>query len=82
LRENRFHNRVFDSLEAPKKRLEIVPTDFEFDAPTIKFVVAWPWIIDALSNWRSSKPAAPGGIGPNRSPDGQSTRCSRVSGTA
>jgi hypothetical protein len=82
LREKRFHNRVFDSLEAPEKQLEIVLADFELDASTIKSVVAWLWIIDAPLNWKSSKPAAPDEIGPNRSPDGQSTLCSRVSGKA
>ena len=50
LREKRFHNRVFDSLDALEDRLEIALKDFERDAPIIKSIVSWPWIIDALLN--------------------------------
>ena len=50
LREKRFHTRVFDSLDALEDHLEIALKDFEIDAPTIKSIVAWPWIIDALLN--------------------------------
>ena len=50
LREKRFHNRVFDSLDALEDHLEIALKDFELDAPTIKSIVAWPWIIDAPLN--------------------------------
>lgn len=50
LREKRFHNRVFDSLDALEDHLEFALRDFELDAPTIKSIVAWTWIIDALLN--------------------------------
>ena len=48
MREKRFHNRVFDSLDALEDHLEIALKDFELDTPIIKSIVAWPWIIDAL----------------------------------
>jgi transposase len=50
LREKRFHNRVFDSLDALEDHLEIALRDFEMDTPTIKSIVAWPLTIDALLN--------------------------------
>lgn len=50
LREKRFHNRVFDSLDALEDHLEIALRDFELDTARIKSIVAWPWIIDALLN--------------------------------
>ena len=50
LREKRFHNQVFDSLDALEDHLEIALRDFEMNAPTIKSIVAWPWIIDAILN--------------------------------
>jgi hypothetical protein len=50
LREKRFHNRVFESLDALEHHLEIALRDLENDAPRIKSIVAWPWIIDALLN--------------------------------
>ncbi|MCA0325828.1 MAG: IS630 family transposase [Proteobacteria bacterium] len=50
LREKRFHNRVFDSLDALEDHLEIALRDFEADHPRIQSIVAWPWIIDALLN--------------------------------
>ena len=48
LREKRFHNHVFDSLDALEDHLEIALRDFELDVPRIQSIVAWPWIIDAL----------------------------------
>ena len=50
LREKRFHNRVFDSLEALEDHLEIALRDFEQDPARIQSIVAWPWIINALMN--------------------------------
>ena len=50
LREKRFHNRVFDSLDALEDHLEIALRDFEQDHQRIKSIVSWPWIIDALLN--------------------------------
>jgi hypothetical protein len=48
LREKRFHNRVFDSLDALEDHLEAALRDFELDPQCIQSIVAWPWIIDAL----------------------------------
>ena len=42
--------RVFDSLDAFEDHLEIAFMDFEMNAPTIKSVVAWSWIVDVLLN--------------------------------
>jgi transposase len=50
LREKRFHNRVFDSIDALEDHREIALRDFELDPQCIKSIVAWPWIIDALLN--------------------------------
>lgn len=50
LREKHFHNRVFDSLQTIEDHLESALRAFEMDAPGIKSIVAWPWIIDALLN--------------------------------
>jgi transposase len=50
LREKRFHNRVFDCIDALEDHLEIALRDFELDPQCIKSIVAWPWIIDALLN--------------------------------
>jgi transposase len=46
LREKRFHNQVFDSLDA----LEDALREFKLDAPRIQSIVAWSWIIDAPLN--------------------------------
>jgi len=48
LREKRFHNRVFDSLDALEDHLEIALRDIELDPQRIQSIVAWPRIIDAL----------------------------------
>lgn len=50
LREKRFHNLVFDSLDALEDRLEASLRDLEGDPDTIRSIVAWPWIMDALLN--------------------------------
>jgi len=42
LREKYFHNRVFDSLDALHT--------FENNAPMVKSIVAWKWIVNALLN--------------------------------
>jgi hypothetical protein len=46
LREKAFHNLVFDSLDS----LEAALRDMENDQNRIHSIVAWPWIINALSN--------------------------------
>ena len=48
LREKRFHNHVFDSLDALEDHLEVALRDFEQEPQRIRSIVAWPWIIDAL----------------------------------
>ena len=50
LREKRFDNHVFDSLDALEDHLEIALRDFELTPSSIRSIVAWPWIIDALLN--------------------------------
>lgn len=49
LREKCFHNRVFDSLDALEDHLEHSLANLEQDHQRIQSIVAWPWIIDALS---------------------------------
>lgn len=50
LREKQFHNRVFDSLDALEDHLAMALRNCESDAPRIKSIVSWKWIIDALLN--------------------------------
>ena len=48
LREKFFHNKVFDSLNALEEQLVIALRVFEENAQTIKSIVSWNWIINAL----------------------------------
>jgi transposase len=50
LREKHFHNRVFDSLDALEDHLESASRDTEQSPARTRSVVAWPWIIDSLTN--------------------------------
>ena len=50
LREKSFHNRVFDSLDALESHLEISLRDMELDPSRVRSIVAWPWIVNALTN--------------------------------
>ena len=50
LREKYFHNRVFDSLDALEDQLEMALRIFESNAPMVKSIVAWKWIVIALLN--------------------------------
>lgn len=50
LREKSFHNRVFDSLDALEGHLETALRDMETNYQRVYSIVAWPWIIEALSN--------------------------------
>lgn len=43
-----FHNHVFDSLNAPENQLEVALHTFENNAPMVKFIVTWGWIVIAL----------------------------------
>ncbi|CAH1211081.1 hypothetical protein NTGBS_880045 [Candidatus Nitrotoga sp. BS] len=42
------HNHVFDSFDAPENQLEVALHTFENNAPMVKFIVAWGWIVIAL----------------------------------
>ena len=48
LREKHFHNVVFDSLDALEDHLEARLRALEDDPNTIRSIVAWPWIMNAL----------------------------------
>ena len=50
LREKFFHNRTFDSLDAPEDQLQIGLLALETDSTRVKSIVAWDWIINALMN--------------------------------
>ena len=50
LREKFFHNLAFDSLDALEDRLEFALNTLEQNQPTIKSIVRWPWIVNALLN--------------------------------
>ena len=50
VREKHFHNRVFDSLDALEDQLEVALRTFEGNAPMVKSIVAWEWIVSALLN--------------------------------
>lgn len=49
LREKHFHNRVFDSLDALEDHLVAALHATEQGHDAVRSIVAWPWIIDALS---------------------------------
>jgi len=49
LREKFFHNRVFDSLDALEDHLVISLRATEESTKKVRSIVAWPWIIDALT---------------------------------
>lgn len=48
LREKHFHNKVFDSMDALEDQLENGLKLFENNPHTLKSIVAWDWIINAL----------------------------------
>lgn len=50
LREKSFHNRIFDSIDALEIRLESPLWAMELDHPRVRSIVAWPWIINSLTN--------------------------------
>jgi hypothetical protein len=50
LREKRFHNRVFESIDALEDHLATNLRDLELDRQRVRSIFAWPWIIDALLN--------------------------------
>ena len=50
LREKYFHNRVFDSIDALEDQLELALRAFETNAPMVRSIVAWEWIVSALMN--------------------------------
>ena len=50
LREKSFHNRVFDSLDALENHLEISLRDMKLDLNRVRSIVAWPWIVNAVTN--------------------------------
>ena len=49
LREKYFHNRVFDSLDALEDHLVAALHATEEATAKVRSIVAWPWIIDALT---------------------------------
>lgn len=50
LREKHFHNREFDSLDALEDHLVAALRATEQVHDVVHAIVAWPWIIDALTN--------------------------------
>lgn len=50
LREKAFHNRIFDSIDALELHLESSLRALELDHPRVRSIVAWPWIINSLTN--------------------------------
>ena len=55
LREKFFHNLAFDSLDALEDRLEFALRTMEQNQLTVKSIVHWPWIINALLNYKWNK---------------------------
>ena len=49
LREKRFHNRVFDSIDALEDHLVIALLNLENSPVRVKGITAWDWIINAMS---------------------------------
>jgi transposase len=52
LREKAFGNLAFDSLDALESHLEAALYALEHDNPRVHSIVAWPWIINSLLNWK------------------------------
>ena len=52
VREKSFHNRVFDSIESLEAHREQALADFEQSPKRTRGITGWPWIINALSNWK------------------------------
>lgn len=50
LREKAFGNKVFDSIDALEKHLEVSLLEMEQDRERVYSIVAWPWIINSLLN--------------------------------
>lgn len=50
LREKFFHNRVFKSLDALEGHLELALKTLESNPNTVRSIVSWPWILDAIIN--------------------------------
>jgi len=50
LREKSFHNRVFDSIDVLEIHLEASLRAMELDHRRVRSIVAWPWIINSLTN--------------------------------
>jgi transposase len=50
LREKSFHNRVFDSLDSLEDHLVLALQRLEHDHDRVRSIVAWDWIINAVSN--------------------------------
>lgn len=50
LREKRFHNKAFDSIDALENQLAIGLVALEQDRSRVKSIVAWDWIVNALLN--------------------------------
>lgn len=52
LREKSFHNRVFDTINALENHLEQALRSLELNPKRVRSIVAWPWIINSLKNWK------------------------------
>ena len=52
LREKAFHNRVFESIDGLEHHLEESLRELEQDNERVRSIVAWPWIISALMNYK------------------------------
>lgn len=50
LREKSFHSLVFDSFDALEGHLEFALREMENNIARVRSIVAWPGIIEALSN--------------------------------
>ena len=50
LREKAFHNTVFESIESLETHLESSLRVLEDATNSVRSIVAWPWIINALMN--------------------------------
>lgn len=48
LREKFFHNRVFNSLDALEDHLVLALKTLEKNPVTVRPIVSWPWIMDAI----------------------------------
>jgi transposase len=61
LREKFFQNLAFDSIDALEDQLESSLKTLESEHQRVRSIVHWPWIVNALTNWKRNYGGGNGG---------------------